>query len=55
MVGSIVMAMTTEVGGFARGGTGIFSFDDIYASWKQTSGHLYARGVAVCGAGLLYR
>ena len=43
--------LTAEVDGFTRGGSGIFSFR---YEWVSSSGG-YARGVAVCGAGLLYR
>ena len=48
MVGSLLAMSLLEVHGFRRGSGGIFSFD-----WNDASGgNNYARGVAVCGAGL---
>ena len=49
VVGSAVATSLTEVGGFYRGIGGIFSF----GGYNGANNHsFYARGVAVCGAGL---
>ena len=50
VIGSLVATSLMEVHGFKRGGAGIFAF-----TWNNASTNKnYARGVAVCGAGLLY-